>query len=297
MVEIRIPATSANLGSGFDSIGLALNLHNTVGLEEADRLTIRSLDGVPIPLDEHSLVYRAACRLYDLCGRRVDGFTIEQRSRIPMARGLGSSSACIVGGLMGANELLGRPLDRAALVDLATEIEGHPDNVAPALLGGFVASAVESGRVYTVRRTLPEGKLAFAVMIPDFPLRTAEARAVLPEQVSHADAIYNLSRTSLLTAALLEGRYELLAVAMGDRLHQPYRLPLIDHAESWFAAAKEAGAYASAISGAGSSLLSVLPASRAEAFRPQAEGWLRQNRLDGWRFQLFGIDNEGASVV
>ena len=297
MIEVQIPATSANLGSGFDSVGLALSMHNVVRMQEADRLEIRSLDGVSIPLSERNLVYRAACHLYEHCGKKAPKFVIEQENRIPMTRGLGSSSACIVGGLVAANELLGRPFDRKGLVELATGMEGHPDNVAPAILGGFVVSVMEGKRVDTVREEVPPEDLAFALFIPDFPLSTVAAREALPKQVEHHDAVYNLSRVSMLTAAFLKRDYERLEVATGDRLHQPYRLPLIAHAEEIFQMAKECGAYTSTISGAGSSLLSILPKEREKSFAKAAREWMGQRHLTGWRLVMLGIDNEGVRVV
>ena len=148
MVKVKIPATSANIGSGFDSLGLAVTLYNYVFMDEYDGLQINSLDGIPIPSDETNLVYTTAKSLYELCGKPFHGLRIHQENNIPMARGLGSSSACIIGGLLGANELLGRPLSRNELVDLAAKMEGHPDNSTPALVGGLVTAVLtDCGRV------------------------------------------------------------------------------------------------------------------------------------------------------
>ena len=141
MIKIQIPATSANLGAGFDALGLALNYYNYVDMEEADGIRIESLDGTEIPTDASNLVYDAAHILYDICGRKLSGLNIRQTNNIPMARGLGSSSACIIAGLIGANKLMGEPMGVDDLVNLSAQIEGHPDNTAPALLGGIVTGS------------------------------------------------------------------------------------------------------------------------------------------------------------
>ena len=150
-VCVRVPASSANLGAGFDALGVALSLYNTVWMQEADGCDIASLDGVSIPTDQSNMIYQAAKTLYLRCGHPFRGLKIRQRSEIPMTKGLGSSSACLIGGLLGANTLLGSPLSRDAIVDLAAEIEGHPDNVAPALLGCFCVSLVAEGIPVTAR--------------------------------------------------------------------------------------------------------------------------------------------------
>ncbi len=150
MIKIQIPATSANLGAGFDALGLALNYYNYAEMEEYDGILIESLDGTDIPTDASNLVYDAAHTLYDICGRKLAGLHIRQTNNIPMARGLGSSSACIIAGLMGANKLMGEPMGADDLVDLSAQIEGHPDNTAPALLGGIVTAVFDGKRVQWV---------------------------------------------------------------------------------------------------------------------------------------------------
>ena len=143
MIKIQIPATSANLGAGFDALGLALTYYNYVEMEESDKIDISSLDDVEVPVDENNLIYISAKDLFNVCGKKINGLKIRQTNNIPMARGLGSSSACIVAGLVGANTLLGNPLTADDLVDLAAQIEGHPDNTAPALLGGIVTAVFD----------------------------------------------------------------------------------------------------------------------------------------------------------
>lgn len=150
MIRIQVPATSANLGSGFDSLGIALTLYNQIWMEEDDRLDISCKDSVVVPTDESNLIYWAVKQLYQECGRKLPGLKLIQENNIPLARGLGSSSACIVAGILGANRLLGNPFSRSDLVNLAAKIEGHPDNTSPAIEGGLVVSAMEGERIYSV---------------------------------------------------------------------------------------------------------------------------------------------------
>lgn len=291
-VQIRVPATSANLGPGFDALGLALDLYNELTVEEADGLDFSVQEGPPAPADEQNLVYKSARYLYDLCGRPMHGLRLRQVNRIPMARGLGSSSACIIGGLVGANELLGRPLPDDELLKLACALEGHPDNVAPALLGGLVAAVMEGGQVYYHKQPL-RSDLMFAAFIPDFELRTSAARAVLPREVPRQDAVYNLSRAALLALSLSGGDYQNLRAAVGDRLHQPYRMGLIAGAPEVFGLAQRLGAYAVYLSGAGPTLMALVAADNA-GFEPTAREWLA-GQLPGWTLQMLRADNFGAS--
>ena len=188
MLKITVPASSANLGAGFDALGLALTLYNRVWMEEADGCHIAATDGAAIPTDETNMIYATARRLYERCGHPFRGLRILQESNIPMTRGLGSSSACLVAGLLGANTLMGSPVSPADLCDLAAELEGHPDNIAPAMLGGLVTSVMDGGRVHTVSVPVSE-RIRFAVFIPDFELKTEVARAALPAEISRQDAV------------------------------------------------------------------------------------------------------------
>ena len=258
MIRVRVPATTANLGPGFDALGLALRLHNTVSLEEAEepRIEIEGEGAMALPRDASHLAYRAALAVVDAVRSRGGrggvprAFRLRQHNRIPLARGLGSSAAAIVGGAAAANALLGRPLDEQALIDLAAGMEGHPDNVAPALLGGLVVCvATEAGKIrYT--RLIPK-RLRVVIAIPEFAVSTAEARRLLPDQVPFRDAVFNVTRTALLVAALADGRTDLLDEATRDRLHQPYRAALVPGLDAVFAAARDAGAHGVALSGSG----------------------------------------------
>ena len=294
MVKITVPATSANLGAGFDSLGLALAYYNQVEMSEDQGVHIFSEDGVAIPTDESNLIYQTAKSLYEKCGKPFCGLRIVQRNRIPLARGLGSSSACITAGLLGANALLGSPLTRQELVNMAAVMEGHPDNTTPAFMGGMVTAAIENGQVYAVKQQLPND-IQFAAIVPDFELKTADARAALPSQVAHKDGVYNLSRAALMAVSLCTGHYENLRPAVEDRLHQPYRIGLIAHGRETVDQCYQLGAYAAYISGAGSTLMAILPRGN-DSFVPQMANWLRERGLSGWRILLLEGDNDGAKV-
>lgn len=295
MIKIRIPATSANLGAGFDALGLALTFYNYVEMEECDRVDISSADGEDIPTDERNLIYISAKDLFEVCGRKLDGLRLRQTNNIPMARGLGSSSACIVAGLIGANTLLGSPLTTDDLVDLAAQIEGHPDNTAPALLGGIVTAVFDGRSVNWVKQEVYT-KLKFVAIIPDFELKTEEARACLPKEVSHKDAVFNLSRAALFSASLLTGKFENLRTAVHDKLHQPYRMELIPRCREVFDIAYTHGAYGVYISGAGPTVMAIVDEEN-EFFAGKMRFSLANAGLSGWTVHEFRIDNEGTKLI
>lgn len=295
MIKVIVPATSANVGAGFDALGLALSMHNTVMMEESNTLDIASSDGTLIPTGSSNLVYRSAKAVYDQLGQPFKGIKIRQENPIPMARGLGSSSACIVAGILGANALLGSPLTSRQMLTLATSIEGHPDNVAPAMLGGFVTSVFDEGQVYSVRKAINED-LAFAAFIPNFKLMTDKARAVLPKTIDRADAVYNLSRAALATAAFCDGDYELLKVATKDALHQQYRLPLISGGDRVFELAWDLGADAVYISGAGPTIMAVVHRDNSDFFEKAEERLAGQPETVAFSLRRMLADNTGAVV-
>lgn len=294
-VKVTVPATSANVGAGFDSLGLAVSLYNSAVLEECDRLEITASDGSIVPRGPGNLIYRAVKTVFDQVDRPLKGLRIIQENPIPMARGLGSSSACIIAGLLGANALLGGPLTQCQLLTLATAIEGHPDNVAPALLGGFVASTYDEGQVYSVKKNISQD-LAFAAFIPNFRLLTEKARAALPQQVPYKDAVYNLSRAALATAAFCDGEYELLRVATKDALHQKYRLPLIPGGEEIFELTQELGAYAAYISGAGPTVMAVVHRENEDFFAQAEEMMMQDDQMRAFSLRRLLADNVGAVV-
>lgn len=295
MIRIDVPATSANLGSGFDSLGIALTMHNKVWMEEWDEIDIKSVDDTVIPTDESNLIYWAAHHLYSQCGKKLPGLKIRQENNIPMARGLGSSSACIVAGILGANRLLGSPFTQSELINLAAKIEGHPDNTSPAISGGLVASAIEGERVYSVSVPVSE-KIAFAVMIPPFELKTEKARKVLPDLYSRQDAVYNLSRSGLMTASLFSGNLENLRVAVQDKIHQPYRSGLIENYDNVFRMSYELGSLGTYVSGAGPTIISMVDASD-KSFAESMASHLERKGIMDWRVLLLHADPDGAKIV
>lgn len=295
MIRIQVPATSANLGSGFDSLGIALTLYNQVWMEESDSIDITCRDDVVVPTDESNLIFWAAKKVYELCGRKLPGLKIIQLNNIPMARGLGSSSACIVAGILGANRLLGSPLSQQDLINLAAEIEGHPDNTTPAIEGGLAASAIEAGRVYSVSVPVSE-KIRFVLFIPPFELKTEKARSVLPQQYSREDAVYNLSRSALMVASLFSGRLENLRVAVQDRIHQPYRAGLIENLDTVFRFSYELGSLGTYVSGAGPTIVSLIDADGTEAFEKYAAQRLEEKNISGWQIMILDTDSEGARI-
>ncbi|NLW16305.1 MAG: homoserine kinase [Firmicutes bacterium] len=271
--RVVVPATTANLGPGFDCLGLALTLYNTLVVRPAAsrQLVVEGAGAGILAEDETNLVWRAACHLWRRVGHPEPTLALYMHNAIPLSRGLGSSSAAIVAGLLLANWVAGEPLGQSELVALATELEGHPDNVAPALLGGLVVSALDDSRVLTARFPWPT-ELQLVVAVPEFELATQQARQALPATVAHGDAVFNASRVALLLAALRSGDLDLLRQAADDRLHQPYRLPLIPGAAEAREGAERAGALATVISGAGPTLLALVgpeqdPAVVGEAMR------------------------------
>jgi len=244
-VRVKVPATTANLGPGFDALGLALNLWNEADFTlRDDGQTLLSIQGEgagSLPTDAENLVAESALKLFDLTNTPCPGLDIACLNRVPLGSGMGSSSAALLTGFLGANALIEHPLNNEELLKLAIETEGHPDNVAPAMLGGLVASIVHEDRVFSMR--LPakanHGAIHATVVLPDFHFPTQHARAILPTQVERQDAIFNISRAILVTEALRTGNLTLLGIAMKDSLHQPYRLPLIPGAVAALEAAKE----------------------------------------------------------
>ena len=253
-VIARIPASTTNLGPGFDVLGLALQLYSKVTLEATEtdtQVVVSGVDADKIPSTPEHIAFQAVELVFDRSDTEPPkGFKLQIENGIPAIRGLGGSGTAILGGLLTANVLCSTPFSDIELLNFATELEGHPDNVAASLYGGIVVSAQENGQVHTVRLECPP-VLSVVLAIPDFPLSTEQARGVLPTSVGFADAIYNTSRSTLLIASIATGQFEMLRIAMKDRLHQPYRTSLIPGFDDVAKAATTAGALSVALSGAG----------------------------------------------
>jgi homoserine kinase len=259
-VTVSIPATSANLGPGFDALGLALSLHNTVRLSRAAGGINVEIQGEGIgvlPADQTNVVVQAAQRIFDHVGERPDGLHFVLTNGVPPGSGLGSSAAALVGGVVAANALLDDPLSRDEVLQIAVEMEGHPDNACAAMLGGLVISSFGDSEL--IYRRVGVAGIKVAIALPDVHTLTEEMRALLPKTVSLKDAASNIGRAALVVQALAEADYDLLGQAMRDRLHEPYRKTAIPGYDAAVKAAYESGAAAVAISGAGPSLIAFGP--------------------------------------
>jgi homoserine kinase len=256
---VRVPATTANLGPGFDCLALALDLWNTATFAVVNGETTIEAEGEGaglLPLDATNRILQAARLVFERCGHAMPGLKLRCINQIPLGSGLGSSAAANLLGLLGANALLDNPLQRAELLDLAVQLEGHPDNAAAALYGGLVVIVRQRSGHWLVRRfDLPVWQAAYVLPEIDFPTRTA--RAALPARVVMADAVFNIGRSTLVVEALRSGDRDLLRDVMEDQLHQPYRLPLIPGSQEALSAAYQMGA-AAALSGAGPSVIAFL---------------------------------------
>ncbi len=295
MIYVRVPATSANMGAGFDTLGIALNLYSRLEVEETETgLEIITINNTGCAQsDKSNLVYRAMEKIFEKTGYTPGGLRIKQKSRIPMTRGLGSSAACIIGGMLAANVMSGRKLSYPQILDMATEMEGHPDNVGPAMYGGFCVSAVDNGRTM-VKSIKLENDLKFAVMIPDFFVATKKSRGALPELIHLRDAASNISSASMFQAAMSTGDYDLLKFGVRDKLHQPFRKAYVDGFDDIFNKTYEAGSLATYLSGSGPTIMSILPRDAYE-FKHTMEQFFAENSHK-WKCMLLECDNVGAVV-
>lgn len=296
MVKIRIPATSANIGPGFDSMGLALGMYNYVTAEETGNgLVIHILDESRkfLARDERNLVYRAMRMVFQEVGYTPKGIKLTLENHIPVTRGLGSSSAGIVGGLIAGNALTGNTLKQRDLLRMAAELEGHPDNVTPALLGGFTVNVMQKKDIKFVKTDIKKD-LKFAALIPDFFLQTKKSRSILPKAVSHNDAVYNTGHSALLTASLMSGKYENIRTAVGDKLHQRYRKRLIPFMDDLFRLCYDNGALGVYLSGAGPTIIAIIRADNT-TFNANINKNL-ENKMKNWKLHILEADNVGATI-
>jgi homoserine kinase len=253
-VTIRVPATTANLGPGFDTLGVALRLHNQISIREADAPTVERVDAMRGNAGALAMTREAMDAFFTRSKVKPHGAQVEVKGDVPTTGGLGSSVTVRLGIVYALNELNGRPLSDTALLEVVTSLEHHPDNAAPALFGGFVVSGTIDGTIRYRRFSVP-ASLKFVVCCPDFAVSTEKARALLPRQVPLGDAVDNLQRVALITSIFATGDYSLLRGLFADKLHQPYRKKLIPMLDDVMAAGIEAGALAGWLSGSGSSIL------------------------------------------
>lgn len=293
-MRYRVPASTTNLGHGFDCLGIALGLANTITVTPGG-------DGVTAPgaadpgLQPMAERVRAAC--VQAWGKTVPGFAVAVAGDVPIARGMGSSATILCGVAAACRELAGLPADPGAVLEVAAAIEGHPDNVAAAVLGGVTVVGAVSGasgdRLRWAKIPVPESLVA-VVAIPPFEVKTSEARKILPQELSRADAIRGLQRTALITAALVQGRAEDLRGLFADAWHERYRAPLNTGFAEARAAAEGAGAVGTIISGSGSTVLSFAPRVAADAIRTAVE----RSYTDRWvtaQVRIVPFDNGGLT--
>ncbi|MDB9362124.1 homoserine kinase [Nodularia spumigena CS-588/02] len=296
-ITVTVPATTANLGPGFDCIGAALTLYNKFKFTRLDEggliIAVTGAEAERVQTDESNLLYQAFVKLYQYIGQTPPSVKMEIQLGVPLARGLGSSATAIVGGLVGANQLAGAPLTQLQVMELAIAMEGHPDNVVPALLGGcrLAATSADNWEICDIPW---DENIVPVVAIPDFELSTSEARQVLPTQISRADAIFNTAHLGLLLRGLQTGKGEWLSTALQDRLHQPYRQALIPGYDAVNTAAIKAGAYGMVISGAGPTLLALVDQLHSQA--------VESAMLSAWQetgitatVRSLSLDTQGAS--
>jgi homoserine kinase len=295
-VSVTVPASTANLGPGFDCLALALDLTNTIEVETTDQgmeITIEGEGAHHLPHNSSNLCYRTIKKRFEVFGRDLPGLHLKLTNCIPPSSGLGSSSATIVGGMLAADALLKQPLDRLQILHLAKDLEGHADNAAASLFGGLIILGGDDDELVLRQVSVPIHNVAVAVPLLSLP--TKRMRQVLPRQVSLQDAVFNTSHTALTIEALREGDYDLMAWSMRDKLHQSYRIPLIPdyaHAEN---AAYEAGAVAVTLSGAGPALVAFAPDGHDQIAEAMAEVFTVHD-IECKKYVL-PIRQEGANVT
>ncbi|CAD5929319.1 Homoserine kinase [Planktothrix tepida] len=301
---VTVPATTANLGPGFDCIGAALTLYNTLQFSPLEtstnqtlRITVHGTEAAGVQTDESNLAYQGFVKLYQHLGQTPPPVQIKIDLGVPLARGLGSSATAIVGGLVGGNALAGNPLSPMDILQLAVEMEGHPDNVVPALLGNcqLSVSRGENSPGWEICEIPWHCKIVPVLAIPDFELSTAEARSVLPQTYSRGDAIFNTAHLGLLIRGLETGNPEWLRVALQDKIHQPYRQALIRGFDQVRAAALNGGACELVISGAGPTLLALTDETSADGVaEAMTQAWQQAGVHP--QVKVLQLDTQGATV-
>ena len=299
-VTISVPATTANLGVGFDCIGAALTMANQFEFTVADTdsklsIVVKGKEANKVGTNESNLIYQSFVRFYRHLGQTPPNLKMKIKLGVPLSRGLGSSATAIVGGLLGANNLAGNPLSQSEIMTMAIAIEGHPDNVVPALLGGCQLS-VADGDKWQVSPIPWHQEIVPVVAIPNFELSTEQARSVLPNSYNRSDAIFNISRMGLLIRALATNNGDWLSTALADKIHQPYRQKLITGYEQLHSAAMSAGAYGLVISGAGPTLLTLTNRDRTEQVIESMTAAWKKLDIDS-QVRSLALDNAGAKVL
>ena len=301
--SVQVPATIANLGCGFDCFGLALPVYNVISIEETimpgSGIEINILDNNSnnIPTDKNNIVYKAIELLYNYIGQTPDELKINIKTGIPIARGMGSSASVIVGGLIAANELLGHPADLDVLLSIATEIEGHPDNIAPAFLGGMTISSLEETGSVTYRKLPWPKDWKITVCVPDFELATDISRSVLPENVPMKDATFNLRRVAEFIHAIHTKDEELMKVAMKDKLHQPYRMKLVPGLNTIMDNLKHTeGVMGCVLAGAGPSIAVISNDKKLDEIKEIVQTTWNNININS-KIHTYSVEEKGARII
>lgn len=293
--RVKIPATTTNLGPGFDCLGMSVELYNYITVEKSNQLEIivPDCDKDIIPTDKTNLIVQAMQRVYDYAKADFIPVKITQENNIPFARGLGSSAACIIGGILAANRLLDNRLSFDEMLNIAVAMDGHPDNVLPAFTGGLTAATMHDGKTEFVP-LIPHDKFKFAFIIPDFHLKTSDARKVLPKEYTSHDAVHSVGKAVVLTTSLVNGLEGNLKSACDDLLHQPYRKSLIPHFDDIKKKAYDFGAHAFYLSGAGPTMACILSGDDKD-FIAKMSGYL--DSIDSYKMFISPASSRGAEII
>ncbi len=297
-IKIRVPGSTANCGPGFDVMGIACSIYNELEFkllkDNTVNIDVYGDGAANIPCDERNMVWKCVKLLLDKAKTEYNGAYIKMTNNVPLSRGLGSSATAIVSGLFAANAYLDNKFSLQEIFEMATDIEGHPDNIAPALFGGITVSTHTKQKLEHIS-FMPDFDLKLVVAIPDFYLPTKKARAVLKQQVSLKDAIFNIGHTSMIVAALCQGKVSALKGAFQDRLHQQYRASLIPGIYDVFKAADDLGALGTTISGAGPTLIAYTLENSEIIGQAMVEAFAKNNV--NATYLVLDIDDKGAQVI
>ena len=296
MIKVRVPATSANLGPGFDSLGIALNIYNEYEFELKESKGL-FFEGFEEEFqNEDNIIFMAIKKVFDKYDFKFNGIRIKIiKQDIPISRGLGSSSSCIVAGLIGGFALMGKEINKNEILSLAVDIEGHPDNVCPAIFGGLVSTIMVDNKKPLYNCVEVKDGIKFIALIPRFKLSTEKARAILPKEVLFGDCIYNVGRAALLISCFSNGNYALLKEATKDRIHERFRSKLIDNFDKVYNKSLELGALSCFLSGAGPTLMAIVD-NKDISFVGNFTNFMKEQNIN-WDIKELKIDKHGAKIL
>lgn len=296
MIKVRVPATSANLGPGFDSLGIALNIYNEYEFELKEDKGL-FFEGVEEEFqNKDNIIFMAIKKVFDKYDFKFNGIKIKIiKQDIPISRGLGSSSSCIVAGIIGAFALMGREINRDEILSLAVDIEGHPDNVCPAIFGGLISTIMVDNKKTLYNCVEVKDGIKFIALIPRFKLSTEKARAILPKEILFRDCIYNIGRAAILISCFSNGNYALLKEATKDRIHERFRSKLIDNFDEVYNKSLELGAISCFLSGAGPTLMAIVD-TKDISFVSDFMNFMKEQNIN-WDIKELKIDKHGAKIL